>query len=143
MAEKILVNSELSRAAFLIEASRLYDEHKHVTFSYSLGRSRTLTQNRALHLYCRLLSEALNEAGLDQRKVLKPSVDISWTPNAVKENLWRPLQKFVTGLDSTTKPETSQYSAIYEELNRHLSQKLGVSIAWPTKDHDNAKETCT
>ena len=136
MTDKILVNSEISRAEFLVLASKLYDEHKHVTFSYSLGKSRTLTQNRALHKYCSLLADALNDAGLDQRKVLKPSVDIAWTQNAVKENLWRPLQKFVTGLDSTTKPEASQYSAIYEELNRHLSMKLGVSIPWPTKDRD-------
>jgi hypothetical protein len=134
MAEKFIVNSEVSRAEFLAMASKLYDEHKHVTFSYSLGRSRTLTQNRALHKYCQMLADALNESGLDQRNVLKPEVDIPWTQNAVKENLWRPIQVAVTGLDSTTKPETSQYSAIYEVLNRHLAMKLGISVPWPCKD---------
>jgi hypothetical protein len=134
MAEKILVNSDRSRDEFLAMAAKLYDEHKHLTFSYSLGKSRTLTQNRALHKFCDLLAIALNDAGLDQKKLLKPSIDIPWTQNAVKEMLWRPVQVAVTGIKSTTKPETSQYSAIYEVLNRHLSMKHGISVSWPTKE---------
>jgi hypothetical protein len=133
MAEKILVNSDKSRDEFLAMAAKLYDEHKYVTFSYSLGKSRTLTQNRALHKFFDLLAVELNEAGLDQKKLLKPSIDIPWTQNAVKEMLWRPVQEAVTGIKSTTKPETSQYSAIYEVLNRHLSMKHGISVPWPTK----------
>ena len=133
MAEKILVNSDRSRDEFLAMAAKLYDEHKHVTFSYSLGKSRTLTQNRALHKFCDILAIALNDAGLDQKKLLKPSIDIPWTQNAVKEMLWRPVQVAVTGIKSTTKPEASQYSAIYEVLNRHLSMKHGISVPWPIK----------
>jgi hypothetical protein len=136
MADKFLVNSEKSRAEFLAMASKLYDEHKHVTFSYSLGKSRTLTQNRALHKFFDLLATELNEGGLDQKKLLKPSIDIPWTQNAVKEMLWRPIQEAVTGIKSTTKPETSQYSAIYEVLNRHLSMKHGISVPWPTKESE-------
>lgn len=133
MSDKIIVNSEVSRAEFLALASKLYDEHKHVTFSYSLGRQRTLTQNRALHKYCDMLADALNDAGYDMKKVIKQKVDIPWSQQSAKEFLWRPIQKAVTGIDSTTKPETSQYSAIYEVLNRHMAQKFGVSVPWPTK----------
>lgn len=133
MSDKIVVNSEVSRAEFLALASKLYDEHKHVTFSYSLGRQRTLTQNRALHKYCDMLADALNDAGYDMKKVIKQEVDIPWSQQSAKEFLWRPIQKAVTGIGSTTKPETSQYSAIYEVLNRHMSQKFGVSVPWPTK----------
>ena len=136
MTEKILVNSDRSRDEFLAMAAKLYDEHKHVTFSYSLGKSRTLTQNRALHKFCDILAIALNDAGLDQKKLLKPSIDIPWTQNAVKEMLWRPVQVAVTGIKSTTKPKTSQYSAIYEVLNRHLSMKHGISVPWPTKESE-------
>ena len=133
MSDKIIVNSEVSRAEFLALASKLYDDHKHVTFSYSLGRQRTLTQNRALHKYCSMLADALNDAGYDMKKVIKQEVDIPWSQQSAKEFLWRPIQKAVTGIDSTTKPETSQYSAIYEVLNRHMAQKFGVSVPWPTK----------
>lgn len=135
MSEKIIVNSEVSRAEFLAMASKLYDEHHYVTWSYSLGRSRTLTQNKSLHLYCEMLSEALNGAGFDMKRVIKQEVDIPWDKTSVKEFLWRPIQKHVTGLDSTTKPETTQYSAIYEVLNRHLAQKFGVSVSWPSQDN--------
>lgn len=137
MADKILVNSELTRAEFLVLASKLYDEHKHVTFSYSLGKSRTLTQNRALHKYCDLLANALNDAGYDMKRTIKQDVDIPWNQASAKQFLWRPIQKAVTGLDSTTKPEASQYSAIYEVLNRHMSQKFGVSVMWPQRENQN------
>ena len=49
--------------------------------------SRTLTQNKAIHKYFELLSEGLNDAGLDMKKVLKPSVDIDWTPDMIKTHL--------------------------------------------------------
>ena len=48
-----------------------------------------------------------------------------------------PIQEVVTGLKSTTKPETSQYSAIYELLNRHLTMKIRLFMnPWPVKDRD-------
>ena len=82
-------------------------------------------------------ADALNDAGYDMKRTIKQDVDIPWSQSSAKEFLWRPIQKIVTGLDSTTKPEASQYSAIYEVLNRHIAQKFGVSIPWPEKDRDN------
>lgn len=54
---------------------------------------RTKQQNRALHVLFRMMSDLLNENGLDMRKTLKPGVDIPWSPEAVKEFLWRPVQE--------------------------------------------------
>lgn len=39
-------------------------------------RERTLTQNRAIHLWFTMLADALNDAGLDMRTVLKPEIEI-------------------------------------------------------------------
>ena len=119
---------------FLKHAERLYDENKHVTFTYKLGRQRSSKQNSALHVYLGLLATALNDAGLDMRKVLKPSVDIPWTQKSAKEYLWKPIQKAMTGHRSSTKPERSEYTEIYEALNRHTATKFGISLPWPTKD---------
>lgn len=133
---ELLINSEQALEAAIVQLRMQFNEKKYVKAKLSYGRSRTLTQNRALHKFCQMLADRLNEAGLDQKKVLKPEVEIPWTMEAVKEGLWRPVQEAVTGLKSTTKPEASQYSDIYEVLNRHLTTKLGVHVAWPTKEEN-------
>ena len=139
MIVELLINSEQSLEAAIVQLRMQFNEKKYVKAKLSYGRQRTLTQNRALHKFCELLAVRLNEAGLDQKKLLKPSVDIPWTQNAVKEMLWRPVQEAVTGIKSTTKPEASQYSAIYEVLNRHLTMKHGIHEPWPNKENQNAK----
>jgi len=86
-----------------------------------MKKQRTLTQNKALHLYFRLVAETLNEAGLDMRAVLKPDVDIPWSPETVKEYMWRPIQKIQLQKDSTTELTTKEIDIIFDTMNRHLA----------------------
>jgi len=95
---------------------------------------RTIKQNASLHVYCELLAEALNDAGLDMKKTLKPEVDIPWRKESVKEHLWKPIQKALTGKESTTEISTVEPSEIYDVLNRHISEKFGVHVDWPSID---------
>lgn len=99
-------------------------------------KPRTGQQNRALHLFYRILAETLNDAGLDQRKVLKPSVSIPWTPKAVKENLWRPIQKALLGKESTTElSKLEDIDKVHELLMKHLGEKFGVEyIPFPSEE---------
>lgn len=136
-AMELLINSEGSLEAAINELIEQFNEKKYVKVKLSYGRQRTLTQNAALHKYCEMLASALNDAGYDMKRTIKQDVDIPWNQASAKQFLWRPIQKAVTGLDSTTKPEASQYSAIYEVLNRHMSQKFGVSVSWPQRENQN------
>ncbi len=96
------------------------------------SNQRSLKQNNSLHLYFQLLADALNDAGLDMKKVLKPGVDISWTMGSVKEYLWRPIQKFLLRKSSTTKLKTDEIDRVYDHLNRHLGEKFGLeNIPFP------------
>lgn len=95
---------------------------------------RTNQQNKSIHLFCELLADALNDAGLDQRKVLKPSIDIPWTKDSVKEQLWKAIQKAQFETDSTTDLTTDQVSAVYDTLNRHLGEKFGVTVGFPSSE---------
>ena len=107
------------------------------------SRQRTDQQNRALHLFCRLLSKALNDAGLDQRKVMKSEVEIPWNEESVKTNLWKPIQEAMFGIQSTADATTKDYSQVYEVLTRHLQTKLGVEVpAWPDR-FSQAKQQST
>lgn len=93
--------------------------------------NRTDKQNAAMHLWFTQIAEALNEAGLDMRAVLKPSIEIDWTPVLVKEYLWRPVQKLVVQKQSTTElNKQTEINLIYETINRFLAQK-GIHIDFP------------
>lgn len=95
---------------------------------------RTIQQNKSIHLYLTLLSKELNEAGLDMKKVLKPSVSIDWNIINTKEYLWRPIQEALNLKKSTTELDTKEVSQIWEHLNRHLSEKFGIYVPFPSQE---------
>lgn len=99
---------------------------------------RTSKQNKALHVDCQLIAEKLNDAGLDQRKVLKPEIDIPWTMEAVKERIWKPVMKTLYGHDSTKDLKIQrEIELIHETIMRHLGEKHGVEWHdFPTKQHE-------
>lgn len=95
---------------------------------------RTNQQNKALHVLFCLLSENLNEAGLDMRKTLKPAIEISWTPITVKEYLWRPIQEAQLGKRSTTELTTVEIDKVFDTINKHMGEKFGLHTAFPSID---------
>lgn len=95
---------------------------------------RTLRQNRALHKLFGMLADELNGAGYDMRRTLKEGVDIPWNADTVKNYLWRPIQNAQLGKESTTDLTTKDIDAVFETLNRHLGEKLGVHTAFPSID---------
>lgn len=105
-----------------------------------IKRKRTNQQNRALHLWFEHVAEQLNNAGMDMRKLIRPEVEISWTPYSVKEYLWRPLQETMTGKKSTTKLNTEEIDTIYEMINRVISERAHVHVPFPALDNDKRLE---
>ncbi len=91
-------------------------------------RQRTEAQNRSLHRYFEILSDFLNDAGLDQRRVLKQSVNIPWTREAIKEQLWKPIQELQLAKKSTTELTTKEIDVILDTLISHLGEKFGVTL---------------
>jgi len=93
---------------------------------------RTNQQNKAMHVLFQLLANRLNEAGLDMRKTLKPSVEIPWSSNSVKEYLWRPVMKAQLNKQSTTELTTVEIDEVFETLNRHFGEKFGLHVPFPS-----------
>jgi len=58
-----VVSNKQSLDAFVSHITKLYEDKKYVTIKWKAGKTRTSAQNNALHVYCRLLGEALNDAG--------------------------------------------------------------------------------
>lgn len=96
------------------------------------NKQRTLKQNRALHLLFTHLADALNDAGLDMKKTLKPEVDIPWSGRTVKEYLWRPVMVAQLRKQSTTEMTTKDLDEVFNTLLRHLGQKFGLSVEFPS-----------
>ena len=134
MSKATVINSQQSLDAYIEHLRGQFDKHKYLRVDVKTGKQRTLTQNASMQLYCTQMAAALNDAGLDFRKVVKEEIDVPWTKDLVQDYMWRIIQELVTGHKSTTKPDRHQYGEIYEIMNRHVSGKLGVFVPWPCKE---------
>lgn len=97
---------------------------------------RTLTQNRAFHLYFTMVAVQLNNSGLYINKLIKEEkykADIDWSGNLVKEQLWKPIQNAILDKKSTTQLEKSEVDRVYNTLNRYLSN-MGISVPFPNAE---------
>ena len=139
MTEEIRIDSEFALAEHIRDIRRQWYAAKYLIVTIKHGKQRTLTQSRALHLWCTMLADLLNDSGLDQRRTLKPDAEIPWDGHSVKERLWKPIQEAVINKASTTEADRNEYSQVCEVLTRHLAQKLGVVAPdWPRKQSEAA-----
>jgi hypothetical protein len=98
-------------------------------------KRRTTQQNAALHLYFTQLADALNAAGFDMAHFpYKKSASIPWTPETVKEYLWRSLQVAYLGKKSTRDLSKWEVDKVYDILNRYLGEKTGVFVEFPSEE---------
>lgn len=128
------IDSELALAEYIRDIRKDWHESKYLIASHRSGKVRTLTQNRALHLFCSMCADELNASGFDMKRTLKPEVDIPWNGDSFKESIWKPIQEAVIGKLSTTEADRTEYSEVREVIARHMAQKLGVTLPeWPRK----------
>lgn len=116
-----------------IDTDKPFGDAEMVEVDYKPHGNRTNKQNASIHKYCSMLSTTLNDAGLDQRKMLKPEVEIPWSMESVKDKLWRPIQMAMFDKKSSAKLDTLEVSRVYDVLNRHTASKLGVSVPFPSR----------
>jgi len=93
---------------------------------------RTVRQNAALHKMLMDLADELNNRGLYMMKVLRHDAEIEWTPEAVKEFIYRPVMKAQTGKTSTTRLTTKEIDAVFQTLNKHFGEKFDIELEWPS-----------
>lgn len=140
MTDTLIINSEIALAQAQRQLAEEWRKNKYLEVEFRRkAKQRTLTQNRALHLFCQWLADTLNDAGLDMRKTLRDDVEVPWTQASVKEYLWRPIQLAMTDKQSTTEITTVEPTDIHAVLSRHLGQRLGIQCPeWPKRDQEAA-----
>jgi len=107
------------------------------TFSIEIKKvkaGRTTLQNRSLHLYLKLIANALNSAGIDQRMLLNSFKDGFSLPNTEvsMKMLFQRISGVMHGEDRTHRLSTKEIQQTYEAMDMGLSQKHGVHIPWPS-----------
>jgi hypothetical protein len=134
------VNSDERCEQAVAELRRLYREHRYVEVDFRVGeRQRTMTQNRALHLWFEFLADTLNDAGLDMRKTLREGVEIPWSKHTVKQYIWKPVQQALQNKRSTTDANRTDYTEVREAIAEHLYNRFGVvAPEWPKRDREVA-----
>ena len=129
-----IVRDDNSLAHCKKKLEELYAKNGYVEVEWTTAKTRTQRQNRALHVYLRVLAETLNEKGLDCSMVLKDGVTaIKWSDHLVKEHIWRVVQEAQTEKKSTRDLDRSEVSLIYDIINRHLGEKFGVHVPFPER----------
>ena len=108
----------------------------------------TVQQRKAMHKYCRDLAKALDEAGYmavakpgtrdigDGRQQFpwKEGIDVSFSMEIVKENIWKTVLAAMEGKDSTEDQNTVNVMEVYEQINRHMGEKFGIHVPWPSEE---------
>lgn len=76
----------------------------------------------------------MNAAGYGVLKIIK--VDMPWTPELVKEALWRTVQMAMFSKQSTTELSTKDIDKIYDVINRAVAERTNgnIHIPWPSEE---------
>lgn len=102
----------------------------------TVKKKRTWLQNRSLHLWLTKVAEWLNDSGFTMIFVismLKKST-LRWTPEAVKEVIWRNIQRNLYQKESTTQLSTTEVIEIHKNIELFFCERLkGVPPPWPDR----------
>jgi hypothetical protein len=99
----------------------------------TINNKRTSKQNNSLHLYFSLVAKEFNNLGLDFSKIFKDEFNMIVTPDVVKENLWKTIQKAMYGSKRTRDLNVHEIDKIYDVLHNKLIN-YGIYVRFPNKD---------
>lgn len=105
-----------------------------------MNKQRSTQQNKSGHLWFTHIAEELNNSGLDMQVVLAKRHGIMWTPEAVKECLFKVLAKAMYNKTSTTQLTTKEFSKVTEQLQAVLARDYGVNVDVPSVETQEIKE---
>jgi len=98
-------------------------------------RNRSTQQNSALHVYFSIISVELNDLGLEYQYtgISGNTFELMYTPDLVKEYIWRPIQVALFKIKSTTKINTNQINEIIDVITKFFADRE-IVIEFPSID---------
>ena len=122
--------------------STLYPDEVFNWFKENLTtKTRTLAQNRSLHLYFKMIADQLNNAGYTFTNPL--GMEVPFTMELIKESIVKPTIKGLFNIKSTTKLTTEMINTLIDVFSLEFG-KRGIYVEFPNwqsflnmKDVDN------
>lgn len=107
----------------------------------NLPKKRSSQENRALHVLFQNISYELNRLGMEftYRGVKGMDIQTTYTPEIVKEFLWKPLQNALLKKSSTTQLTHNDIGLIFEILGKWFAEN-GIEISFPSIESLNIKK---
>lgn len=106
-----------------------------------MDKQRTIKQNSTLHLWFTHVADALNESGNDMQVVLAKRMEVWWTPEAIKEVLFKALMRAMYPTKtSTTQLSTKEFTQVTNMLRDVLARDYGVSVEVPSIEQQKESE---
>ncbi len=98
---------------------------------------RTLQQNKAIHLYCEMIAEVLNDFGVTHkfRGIRGKELEVRFTKTLVKEVIWRPIQMSLFDKKSTTELTTKEVTEIAEPLEKFIAENYAIDLPFPSEEN--------
>lgn len=134
MSESWTINSEQSLANFKAHLDSLFAEKKYVQVKWKTGKAYTQPQHNSIFLFCEMAAQACNDAGLDMRAMLKQDVEIPWTKESFRNQVWNVMMEAMYDKKSVKELNRDEVSMIYEVINRHLGDKHGLFVEFPNRE---------
>ena len=96
-------------------------------------KTRSTLQNSALHQFFVLISDELNNLGLEFTYTGIKGLEIGtrYTPDIVKEFVWRPIQLTLFNVKSTTQLDSKKINEIADIIIKFFAEK-GIYMSFPS-----------
>lgn len=95
-------------------------------------RKRTQRQNASLHKLMAEISSELNDHGMYMTQVLRHDAEIAWSPEMVKELLFRPFIRAMYKKESTRDLDTKEIGDAMDAMLDHLAKVTGIALEIPS-----------
>jgi hypothetical protein len=100
-----------------------------------MEKTRTLQQNKSLHLYFQQIANLLNEHGVDMRALLEAfrEEDTPITGNNIKD-IFKSILFRMHGKNTTTEMTTQELNEVFMVFNKNVSVLTGENIELPSRE---------
>ena len=130
--------SDIDKAFVTIDraASSALKNHQELNIVYGTDKKMSAKQRGSLHVWCQMVADTLNDAGLPHiysSKFTKLEIEMDWTMYMIKDMQYKPVLEKMTGKLSTEHQNTVDPSDVANVLIRKYSEHGVVLPAWPSK----------
>lgn len=115
-----------------------FDEATTLKLLSNLPKRRSSQENRSLHKLFKHMADGLNDIGHTfQFKGIKGmDIECKYTPDIVKQCIWKPLQFTLLEKSSTTKLSNKDEKLIFDVLAKWFASEKGIYLVWPAKNEE-------